>query len=92
MLTYDYINKRLTDLEWFGVKRKNQMVRKFPNDSLAEMSITIASGAIAGIMSWILVIPFDVMKTIIQAECGPNRYQNMRKFLKTNIKVNANDI
>lgn len=40
-------------------------------------------------MSWVLVIPFDVMKTIMQAESDKEKYGNMRKCLETNINVSG---
>lgn len=40
-----------------------------------------------GVMSWVLVIPFDVMKTIMQAESDPQKYGNMRNCLHTNVNV-----
>lgn len=54
-----------------------------------EMFISTTSGAIAGVMSWILVIPFDVMKTITQAQSDPDKQRNMRSLLKT--KRNVSD-
>lgn len=51
------------------------------------MCVTIASGATAGIMSWILVIPFDVMKTIMQAQSNPDKHRNMRSLVTTRKNV-----
>lgn len=33
-------------------------------------------------MSWILVIPFDVIKTIDQAEVNPNKHGDMVQMFK----------
>lgn len=35
------------------------------------------SGSIAGLMSWLFVVPFDVVKTKMQAETDPNKHLTM---------------
>lgn len=38
-------------------------------------------------MSWILVIPFDVIKTIMQAESDPAKHRRMTKLFKSKTNV-----
>lgn len=91
MLTYEYVNRLLDDTNWVKAKRRENMseTQVYPNNNYwIEMCVTIASGAIAGVMSWILVIPFDVMKTIIQAPSDPVEYRSMQSLYKTKRNVN----
>lgn len=37
----------------------------------------------SGVLSWILVIPFDVIKTIMQAELDPTKHRRMGVLFKT---------
>lgn len=41
----------------------------------------------SGLMSWVLVIPFDVIKTITQAQYDPAQYTSMREIMKTKVDV-----
>lgn len=43
----------------------------------------------AGFMSWCLVIPFDTIKTIVQAEIDPVKHGDMAQVLKAKTKVNS---
>lgn len=54
-----------------------------------DMTVTTIAGSIAGLLSWILVIPFDTVKTIMQAEADPNRYKNMTHCLQSSIRRNG---
>lgn len=38
-------------------------------------------------MSWVLVIPFDVIKTIVQAEVDSSKHGNMIEMFKTKTRV-----
>lgn len=38
-------------------------------------------------MSWILVIPFDFIKTTVQAEVDPNKHGGMVEMFKTKTRV-----
>lgn len=40
-------------------------------------------------MSWILVIPFDVIKTIVQAETDPNKHGDMAQIFKAKSLVSC---
>ncbi|XP_063696494.1 solute carrier family 25 member 45 isoform X3 [Culicoides brevitarsis] len=40
------------------------------------------SGSIAGLMSWLFVVPFDVVKTKMQAETDPNKHPTMLQTAK----------
>lgn len=40
-----------------------------------------------GFMSWCLVIPFDTMKTIVQAEIDPIKHGDMAQLFKTKSQV-----
>lgn len=51
-----------------------------------EFFVTAVSGTIAGVVSWILAIPFDVLKTIMQADAA-TKYESMFQCIKVNIEV-----
>lgn len=38
-------------------------------------------------MSWLLVIPFDVIKTITQAQPDPDQHTNMNTLLRAKVNV-----
>lgn len=40
-----------------------------------------------GVLSWILVIPFDVIKTIMQAEIDPTKHRQMGVLFRTKTHV-----
>lgn len=82
MLVYQNMCRFLDNLEY--VKKKRMKQRKL--DTSFEMGLTTIAGATAGVLSWICVIPFDVIKTIMQAE-QDTQYKNMTHCLKENISV-----
>lgn len=41
----------------------------------------------SGVLSWILVIPFDVIKTIMQAELDPTKHRQMGVLFRTKTHV-----
>lgn len=43
----------------------------------------------SGFMSWILVIPFDVLKTVIQAETNLNKHCDLFEMFKAKIRVSC---
>lgn len=45
----------------------------------------------AGFMSWCLVIPFDTMKTIVQAEIDPLKHGDMTQVFKAKRQVNISE-
>lgn len=51
-----------------------------------ELLVTAVSGTIAGVLSWIIAIPFDVLKTIMQADAA-TKYDSMVHCIKINIEV-----
>lgn len=50
------------------------------------MVVTTLAGAFAGVFSWVCVIPFDVVKTLMQAERTVN-YISIRQCITVNVKV-----
>lgn len=84
MLTYEQVSEFLNSAEWIQSKRNEN---KSKNSHLVDMSVTIVSGATAGVMSWILVIPFDVLKTSMQVESDPDKYKSLRNCLETSTNV-----
>lgn len=95
MLTFEYMHQFLDDFDWMKAKRKQYKCNSHmgsactKNNCYVEMFISTTSGAIAGVMSWILVIPFDVMKTITQAQSDPDKQRNMRSLLKSKRNVSV---
>lgn len=51
-----------------------------------DMVVTTLAGAFAGVLSWVCVIPFDVVKTLMQAERMVN-YISIRQCIVVNVKV-----
>lgn len=51
-----------------------------------ELFVTAVSGSIAGVFSWILAIPFDVLKTLMQADAA-TKYKSMLHCIEVNIEV-----
>lgn len=90
MVTYEHIADWLYNIDWIRTRRKEAKMANGYSNAI-DMSVTIVSGATAGVMSWILVIPFDVMKTIMQIEfdAQSDRYRNLRKCLKTKTSVSC---
>lgn len=43
---------------------------------------------LTGFMSWCLVIPFDTMKTIVQAEIDPMKHGDMAQVFRAKTHVN----
>lgn len=43
-----------------------------------------------GFLSWILVIPFDVIKTVVQAETDPYKHGNIAQIFKAKTDVSCN--
>ena len=60
IVSYEYLN--------------NTGLRIFP--SLSETLLNFISGGIAGVLSWTSIMPFDVVKNRIQADCHGNTYHN----------------
>ncbi|XP_055306495.1 solute carrier family 25 member 45-like [Sitodiplosis mosellana] len=84
MLVYEYATKALACSEWVIEKRKQlkNLQKGDKKYTYIDISIPILSGAFAGFMSWILVIPFDVIKTIVQAETNPYKNGGMAQIFK----------
>lgn len=82
MVTFEQVGELLKSTEWIRTKRMEKR-------HLVDMSVTIVAGATAGVMSWILVIPFDVMKTSMQVQSDPDKYRSLRNTLETNTSVSV---
>jgi hypothetical protein len=52
-----------------------------------ESFLTSVAAITASIFSWILITPFDVVKTIMQAETNPNIHRNMFDALNTLLRA-----
>uniref|UniRef100_A0A1B0BSW8 Solute carrier family 25 member 45 n=1 Tax=Glossina palpalis gambiensis TaxID=67801 RepID=A0A1B0BSW8_9MUSC len=55
------------------------------DESQVDLIVTTLAGAWAGILSWVCVIPFDVVKTIMQAEEN-RQYRSTRHCLVVNFR------
>lgn len=80
MLTYDFLLDAASKLALFN---KNDSVFCSYNSSLIAFA-----GSIAGLISWIFVVPFDVVKTRMQAEKDPRVHPTMVKCGIDIYKVN----
>lgn len=52
-----------------------------------EASLIAMAGAMAGIISWMFIVPFDVVKTVMQSETDPTVHKNMLHCFRTLIDV-----
>ncbi|XP_037956919.1 solute carrier family 25 member 45-like isoform X1 [Teleopsis dalmanni] len=77
--TVDYLNTT-------EFVRKRQERRLLKESGNVDFLVTTLAGAWAGILSWVCVIPFDVVKTIMQAEEN-RQYRNIRHCLVKNYKL-----
>ena len=68
MLVYEY----MLDME-------KRLYRKhdYENKVFGEAALTAFAGAVAGVVSWIFIVPFDVIKTVMQSETDPAVHKNM---------------
>lgn len=48
-----------------------------------EASLIAVAGAVAGIVSWMFIVPFDVIKTVMQSETDPTVHKNMLHCART---------
>ncbi|XP_075145991.1 solute carrier family 25 member 45 [Haematobia irritans] len=64
MLAYRYTTDYLDKTEFVQARRR----QRSEDDTEVDFVVTTLAGAWAGILSWVCVIPFDVVKTIMQAE------------------------
>lgn len=61
------------------VKKQRQILKEKNKSSVSlnnrlEMIVIAVSGAVAGVISWSFVVPFDVVKTTMQSETNPAIY------------------
>lgn len=79
MLVYEYMIEKL---------RKND---PRPNYHYKEATVepwrTAVAGALAGMLSWLPGIPFDVIKTRMMAETDPHRFKGVWHCYKETIRV-----
>ncbi|XP_055683335.1 solute carrier family 25 member 45 isoform X1 [Lutzomyia longipalpis] len=87
MLAYEQILNMLGCLPYVQEKRQQNAAKKLTSvNSNLELTLTTIAGSIAGVLSWIVVIPFDVIKTIMQAEPNPHVYRNMIHCIKVHVE------
>lgn len=65
---------------------QNRRRMRQEDEGKVDFVVTTLAGAWAGILSWVCVIPFDVVKTIMQAERS-SQYRNIWHCLSKNFKV-----
>lgn len=91
MLSYELVLNFAGKLDYVQELRAQNRAQNVSNiNNTLEITLTTLSGSIAGILSWIFVIPCDVVKTVMQAELDPKRYKNMIKCTKHIVKVSGN--
>lgn len=85
MLVYERVLNILGGLPSIQRQRELNDRKEFTSNRY-EFLLTGLSGTIAGVLSWIIAIPFDVLKTIMQADAS-TKYENMFHCIKVNIEV-----
>lgn len=67
---------------------RTDLIRKcrLNKNSNVDIVMTTLAGAFAGVLSWVCVIPFDVVKTIMQAEQNA-KYRSIYHCITMNFKV-----
>ncbi|KAM7361626.1 solute carrier family 25 member 45 [Cochliomyia hominivorax] len=81
MLVYRDTTNYVDQTEFVQNRRR---LRK-EDDAKVDFIVTTLAGAWAGILSWVCVIPFDVVKTIMQAE-ESSQYRNIWHCLSKNFR------
>ncbi|GAB0090661.1 solute carrier family 25 member 45 [Sergentomyia squamirostris] len=90
MLAYEQILEILGSMAYVQEQRQRNAKKNLTSvNNRLELTLTTIAGSIAGILSWIFVIPFDVIKTIMQAEPNPNVYKNMIHCISVNVEKNG---
>ncbi|XP_053682118.1 solute carrier family 25 member 45 [Sabethes cyaneus] len=82
MLVYEYmidVEERLHHM-----KRSRQAGTGI--GSTYEASLIATAGATAGVISWLFVVPFDVVKTVMQSETDPTVHKNMMHCFRRLVK------
>ncbi|XP_058116453.1 solute carrier family 25 member 45 [Anopheles ziemanni] len=51
-----------------------------------QASLIATAGAVAGIASWMFIVPFDVVKTVMQAETDPSVHKSMMHCFRSLVK------
>lgn len=82
MLGYRYTTTYLDQTEYVQERRR----QRSDEDTKVDFVVTTLAGAWAGILSWVCVIPFDVVKTIMQAEEN-RQYHSITHCLVKNFQV-----
>lgn len=82
MLIYEYLAERLSN----GYERNGKHIRNADIDPV----YTATAGALAGMISWLPAIHFDVIKTRMMAEDNPNRYRSV--WHCTSVVVRVTDL
>ncbi|KAL9892390.1 solute carrier family 25 member 45 isoform X1 [Glossina fuscipes] len=81
MLAYRHTTKFLDSTPFVQQRREGRK----KDESQVDLIVTTLAGAWAGILSWVCVIPFDVVKTIMQAEEN-RQYRSTRHCLVVNFR------
>lgn len=84
MLVYEYmiaIEKRLHHIRQ---DRKAGTI-----GSPYEASLVATAGALAGVVSWMFIVPFDVVKTVMQSETDPTVHKSMMHCFRMLVRVSS---
>lgn len=87
MLVYEKILDMLGGIPTIQRQRESNGMENVTSNRY-ELLITAMSGTLAGVASWILVIPFDVLKTIMQSDPA-TKYDSMLHCIKVNMEVRS---
>lgn len=80
MLIYEYMAERLSN----GYELNGKHIRNADIDPI----YTASAGAVAGMISWLPAIHFDVIKTRMMAENDPKRFRSVWHCFNVIVQVN----
>uniref|UniRef100_A0A2M4CZE1 Putative small calcium-binding mitochondrial carrier n=1 Tax=Anopheles darlingi TaxID=43151 RepID=A0A2M4CZE1_ANODA len=84
---YMYVYEYMLEIERRLHRLNNERAAGASIGGALQASLIATAGAVAGIASWLFIVPFDVVKTVMQAETDPTVHKSMMHCFRSLIKV-----